>query len=288
MTNKYILARNLLLMAALDEIGAAAAGNGLDLVLLKGAALLSEEVYGPAEREMTDLDLLIRPEDENAFEELLTGLGFKAMENSSQAYYRMAAPSAPPVIADLHTALRHEKNTAALWSRAGRASTTAAVLGLEDQVLHLASHTLLHHGCLEELTLQDLGRLLSFVYAKADRTDFWRKTAAIAANAKLKPVIYPVFTRLSAAKPALLSPEELSPFEPRGTDKLKSRLFEKAAAKHTRLLEYLLPVVYRPSLFARYLFPGKVFLTKRYGKNSWTNHLKRPFQLLTSAFKKED
>ncbi len=289
MNNKNILARNLLLLAALEEISAAAAQNGLKLILLKGAALLAEAVYGPQEREMTDLDLLIRPGDENAFDALLTGLGFKPMENSTQAYYRMAAPAVPPVIADLHTGLRHEKETEALWSRAERASKTGGfrVLGFEDQVLHLASHTLLHHGCVTGRTLQDLGRLLGSVYGKEDRADFWRKASAIAADGKLEPVIYPVFSRFSAAWPGLMSAEELSVFKPRGAGKLKSRLFEKAAVKHIRLLEYLLPVLYRPPLFARYLFPGKAFLEKRYGRTSWTDHLRRPLQLLAAALGKE-
>jgi len=349
MADKGTLARNLLLLNALGVVCAAASEAGLKLVLLKGAALLAKGVYGPGERGMTDLDLLIRPEDEKAFDAMLTGLGFKPMENSSQAYYKITAPAAPPVIVDLHTGLWHEKDTGALWRRAEYAgpgmelppgrrqpadkslcgenaaaevrpraaqnrakagpvrnappkterrqspggNTAAetievAVLGLEDQLLHLASHTLLYHGCLATRTLQDIGRLLEFVYGKAERGDFWRKAAAIAEDGKLKPVLYPVLSIKGGKLFGLMSAEELSAFEPRGADKLKNHFFEKAAVKHTRLLEYLLPVLYRPSLFARYLFPGRIFLKKRYGKNSWTNHIRRPFQLITAILKKED
>jgi len=293
--DKGTLARNLLLLKALEEVCAAASETGLKLVLLKGAALLEQGVYGPGERGMTDLDLLIRPEDEKAFDAMLTGLGFKPMENSSQAYYKITAPAAPPVIVDLHTGLWHEKDTGALWSRAQHSGGKAAaetirlpVPGLEDQLLHLASHTLLYHGCLGGRTLQDIGRLLEFVYGKTDRGDFWRKASGIAVDEKLKPVIYPVLSRFSAARPGLMSTEELYTFEPHGTDKLKNHFFEKAAVKHTRLLEYLLPALYRPSLFAKYLFPGRTFLKKRYGKNSWTNHIRRPFQLIAAILKKEE
>lgn len=284
-----ILARNILLLGALEEISAAAAEKNLKFILLKGAALLTEGVYGPREREMTDLDLLIRPRDEKKFDDLLAALKFKPMENSSQAYYRMASPSAPPVIADLHTALWHEKDTQALWHRAERAAPGMSVpaLGLEDQLLHLASHTLLYHGFLDAKTLGDMAGLLEFVYGKTDRAGFWRKTADIAESGGLRPVIYPVLKRFSASTPALLSAGELAAFEPRGAEKLKSLLFEKAAVRHSRLLEYFLPGLYRPALFVRYLFPGKSFLEKRYGRSSWTNRFIRPFQLIKAILKKE-
>jgi len=285
-----VLARNILLLGALEEIRAAAGGKNLKFILLKGAALLAEGVYGPGEREMTDLDLLIRPADEKAFDGLLAALGFKPMENSSQAYYRPAPGAAPPVIADLHTGLWHEKDTAALWHRAVSCpeSPNIPVLGFEDQLLHIASHTLLYHGRLGSRTLEDLGRLLEFIYRKTERPAFWRKVSGIAAEEKLRPALYPVLTRFAAAAPALISGEELSAFAPRGAEKLKSRFFEKAASGYSRPLEYFLPALYRPALFFRYLFPEKSFLERRYGRRSWTNRFKRPFQLLKAIFKEEE
>jgi hypothetical protein len=283
-----ILARNILLLGALEEISAAAKGKSLEFILLKGAALLTEGVYGLGEREMTDLDLLIRPRDEKNFDALLTTLGFKPMENSSQAYFKMVSASAPPIIADLHTGLWHEKDTGALWHRAARASREMSfpALGFEDQFLHLASHTLLYHGFLDAKTLKDLAGLLEFVYRKTGRAGFWLKAADLARVGGLRPVIYPVLKRFSAAKPYLMSEDELAAFEPRGAEKLKSRLFEKAAIQYSRPLEYFLPGLYRPSLFFKYLFPGKTFLEKRYGRSSWTNRLIRPLQLAKAILRK--
>ncbi|MFA6435338.1 MAG: nucleotidyltransferase family protein [Elusimicrobiales bacterium] len=284
-----VLARNILLLGALEEIGPAAAEKDLRFLLLKGSALLTQGVYGPREREMTDLDLLVRSADETGFIALLAQLKFRPMENSSQAYYRPASRSAPPVIVDLHTGLWHEKKIEALWQRAERSSpdTKAPVPAFEDQFLHLASHTLLYHGCLDEKTQADLAALLAFVYGKTGRPDFWRKTAALAAGGGLRPVIYPALKRLAAARPELMSEPELMLFAPRGAEKIKSRFFEKAAAGHSRPLEYLLPGLYRPSLFLRYLFPDKRFLESRYGRSSWTNRFIRPFQLLHAVLNKE-
>lgn len=291
-----VLARNVLILAALDVIGAAAAEKKLKFMALKGAALLIEGLWPLGEREMTDLDLLIRPADEKAFDLLLAGTGFKPMENSSQAYYRMEAPSAPPVIVDIHTALWHAKETAALWHRsrvltgirpkgggAGRATTG---LGFEDQLLHLASHHLLHHGSLPTRALADLARLLEFVYSKTDRAAFWLKTSEIAEGDGLEPVVYPALRRLSAERPELLTALELSAFEPRGAGRLKRHFFEKAAAGYSRPLEYFLPGLYRPKLFFGYLFPGRGFLERRYGEASLLNRIKRPFSLLLAPFRK--
>ncbi|OGS54870.1 MAG: hypothetical protein A3J79_08565 [Elusimicrobia bacterium RIFOXYB2_FULL_62_6] len=287
---KDILARNILLLGALDEVITAAEEKALKLILLKGAALLAEGVYGPGERDMTDIDILVRPADEKAFDALLKGLGFEHMEGSSQAYARQAGEKAPPVLIDLHTGLWHEKDTEALWHRSARMreEMRAPSLGPEDQLLHLASHALLYHGRLEPRTITDLARLLGFVYMKKSRADFWRLAADIASGEELKPALYPVLARVAGAHPELVSKQELAAFEPRGAGRLKRLFFEKAAERHSRLLEYFLPGLHRPVLFAKYLFPGREFLDKRYGRSSWTNHLWRPIQLLRAILKKDD
>jgi len=285
-----VLARNILLLEALEEISTAAAEKSLKLILLKGSALLTEGVYRPDEREMTDLDILIRPDDEKNFDILLTGLGFKPMENSSQAYYRMASPSAPPVIVDLHTVLRHLTETSAAWHRCSRFSLSMRfpVLSLEDQFLHLAGHNLLHHGELGSKTINDLSSLLEFAYRHMDRSVFWIRNADLAAENGLRPLIYPVLSRLARTRPDLLSEAELAAFAPIGFEKLKNYFFERAAIQYSNTMEYMLPGLLRPALFIKYLFPGKTFLEKRYGKASWTNRLVRPFQLIYSMLKKED
>jgi hypothetical protein len=294
-----VLARNVLLLGALDAIAAAAAEKDLTFIVLKGAALLAEGVWRPEEREMTDLDLLIRPGDEKAFDVLLTALEFKPMENSSQAYFKMAGVFAPPVIVDIHTGLWHEKETKALWHRSRFLTVPVPELsdrlgrlphkglGFEDQLLHLASHTLLYHGSLTSRTLADIARLLVRVYASMERRAFWLKTSEIAAGEHLTPVVYPVLKRFLEAEPVLMSAAELAAFRPRGTDRLKSLFFEKASAGYSRPLEYFLPGLYRPRLFCSYLFPGKTFLERRYGKASLAIRLTRPFRLVAAVFGKD-
>lgn len=292
-----VLARNVLLMSALDGIASAAAGKGLDLVVLKGAALLYEGLRPMAAREMTDLDLLIRPGNEKAFDELMTASGFVPMENSSQAYYRTTGGGAPPVVVDIHTGLWHERDTAALWHRSRFLSGGAPPergeearlkgLGFEDQFLHLASHPLLYHGEMTPRCLEDLSVLLERIYAGTDRGSFWLKAAEIARAGGLGAVVYPVLRRLRGLNPGLISGDELSSFRPRGTGTLLGLFFERAARGHSRRMEYLLPGLYRPGLFFRYMFPGRTFMERRYGKDSAGNRLKRAFRLVRALLGKD-
>jgi len=56
------------------------AGAGLDIVLLKGADLRLRVYPDPAVRPMTDLDLLVPPEQAGRARSLLTGLGYTPLE----------------------------------------------------------------------------------------------------------------------------------------------------------------------------------------------------------------
>jgi hypothetical protein len=285
--DKTTLARNIMLMEAAGEVCAAAHAAGISVILLKGAALLEQGVYGLHERQMTDIDLFLKPGSLTAFERVISNLGYKPMENSSQAWYKMSSPDAPPSIIDAHIHLWHVKRVGMLWETAFAAGGKKhlCVLSLPDQFLHLAVHTLLYHGYLGKRTIADLARLLEHIYKWAVRGRFWLETAALCDEYALSPAIYPVLKRLCTAYPLLAGEGELVLFEPRGLNKLKSRMFDKAAGKHSNLLEYLLPALHRPDLAVRYLFPGGEFLRRRYGKDSRLNQIKRPFQLLLNIFR---
>jgi hypothetical protein len=303
--DKTTLARNIMLMEAAREACAAAHAAGIPVILLKGAALLEQGICRLDERQMTDVDLLLKPGDLDAFEKLVSDLGYGPLDGSSQAWHKILSPEAPPLIIDVHTGLRHIKDPEALWRTAGGTPVgkNAMVLSLPDQFLHLASHALLNHGRLGDRTLQDLARLLEHAYRGtwgkplllcppvaqspgrgAARTGFWLETAALSDLYALSPAVHPVLERLASARPQLAGAGELVLFEPRGLGKIKRRFFAKAAQEHSNFLEYFLPVLYRPGLFISGLFPGRKFLKRRYGNDSWTNQFRRPFQLLRNVF----
>jgi hypothetical protein len=277
--DKPAAARDILLLGALEEARAAAARSGVEVVALKGAALLELGLYQPGERGMTDADVLLRPGDLQAFEAVLKGLGYAPMPNSADAWVRPSGGSAPPVIIDVHTGLWHIRDTGELFRWGLEPGPGGLALNLSDLFLHCAAHPLLHHGELTPRALEDCARIA--LSAPGDGEKFWLQTARKAGLYGLRPVIWPVVARLE-----LLAGSRRELFRPRGLEKIKAAFFEKAAAKHSTPLEYLLPALHRPILFFKYAFPGRRFMERRYGKASPWAYALRPLRLLGALFRR--
>lgn len=281
--DKAIAAREILLLGAFEEARNAAAEAGIEIIPLKGAALLELGIYQPGERGMSDADVLLRPKDLARFEALLRGLGYRPMPNSADAWLKPSPNRAPPAILDLHTGLWHIKNTEELFTWGLEPGPGGLALNLADLFLHAAAHPLLHHGELTPRALEDCVRIA--LSAPGDGVKFWALTARKAAGYGLRPVVWPVLRRL-AAGPLAIPGAQLASLAPRGTEKIKAAFFERAALKRSVPLEYLLPVLHRPGLLVRYAVPEKRFMLRRYGAASAAVYLLRPLRLLFSVFRK--
>lgn len=276
--DRSVSAREIMLLGALGEARAAAATAGIEIVPLKGAALLELGIYRPGERGMSDADLLLRPKDLEAFEGILRGLGYAPMPNSADAWVKASGGEAPPVILDLHTGLWHIKNTEELFRWGLEPGPAGLALNLADLFLHAAAHPLLHHGELTPRALEDCARIAAAAPGGGEK--FWALVARKAELYGLRPVVWPVIMRLGLEEKFSL------PFAPRGLEKIKAALFEKAARGHSAPLEYLLPALHRPALLAGYLVPEKKFMLRRYGSASAFSYALRPLRLLLSVLRR--
>lgn len=281
--DKSVAAREIMLLGALGELRAAAAKAGIETVPLKGAALLELGIYQPGERGMSDVDLLVRPRDLAGLEKTLAGLGYKPMANSADAWYKPGFGSAPPAIIDVHTGLWHIKNTDELFNWGLEAGPGSLELNLADLFLHAAAHPLLHHGELTPRALQDCARIAA--RAPGDGGKFWNAVARKAGIYGLRPVVWPAVRRL-AAGPAAVPESALAALKPRGLEKIKAALFERAAVKHSAPLEYLLPALQFPGLALKYVLPEKRFMLRRYGGANLGLYLLRPLRLLWSVLRR--
>ena len=71
---RYHWVKNLLLMSELREILAALRNASVEVMLLKGAALINRYYHDPGLRPMSDLDIMVRPEDMKKVFGILTNL----------------------------------------------------------------------------------------------------------------------------------------------------------------------------------------------------------------------
>lgn len=266
-------AREIMLLCAFGEARAAAAAAGIKVAALKGTALLERGLYLPGERGMTDADVLVRPGELGAFEKVLSALGYSPMPHSADAWVRPGRGQAPPEIIDVHTGLLHAGDPESLFRDGLEDGPGGAALNAADLFLHAAAHPLLHHGELTARALEDCSRI-----ARAAGAGFWELVAHKAGEYGLRPAVWPAVKRLPGVPPGALDS-----LRPRGAEKIKAALFERAAARHSDFLEYLLPALHRPGLLLKLVFPGRRFMERRYGSASAGAHVLRPLRLLLSA-----
>lgn len=287
MNSPSILARNVLLMEAAEEICAEARAQGLRPALLKGAALLALGVFRPDEREMSDVDLLIDPAGKRKLEGVLSELGFEPMPDSDQAWTRGTGPASPPVIADIHTGLWHARARASHFLKSSvLAGDGMRCLCPEQLFAHLACHPLLHHGEFGGKAAADLARLGEWASRKKGRAIFLKAVQLECDRFRLRPAMTAALEATVRHQPGSFTAAELSAFAPGGLGKAQARLFRRAAERHSAALEYLLPVLHRPELLGLAFFPDSEFLKRRYGRSGLLTRLLRPFRILKKVIGK--
>lgn len=146
-------ARNSVLFTRLKEILTALRGAGIQVIVLKGAALASTIYPNRSARPMSDVDLMLRKPDLRGARDILVGAGyFSSSELSLETQTRIShhlRPLVSPkggIIVELHwTLVRPDRpfspDPDGLWERSLEVDITGVpvrVLALEDLVLHMS------------------------------------------------------------------------------------------------------------------------------------------------------
>jgi len=166
-----------MLLYELAQVQAALAGMDLDIVLLKGAAYLAQDLECSRGRLPSDLDIMVRRAHLEQVEQRLLDAGWQDTDlpDYDRAYYRRWAHQVPPLRAaghamevDLHHAIlpplgRIRIPVEELWSASRPVgSGRVRVLAPEDQVLHAVVHLFVDSDCTNRLRdLLDIGALLT-------------------------------------------------------------------------------------------------------------------------------
>ena len=159
--------------------------DGLDVLLLKGAALNLTVYERPDLRAMADVDLMVRPEHATRARQVLLTAGCRAGRDQvrddffPRYYYEVEVPTSDPapLRIDLHARplrpLRYARTIPddAFWHDAQAADIPGAdalIPSAENMLIHLAGHAALHGG----YRLRWLYDLQRFVQSDATRIDW--------------------------------------------------------------------------------------------------------------------
>lgn len=177
--------RNTLLLQELAEVLHQLAAAGIEVIVLKGAAL-AEMIYdNVAARPMSDLDLLIHPEDLLLTRQVLANLGyapagidmqvgFTEEFRNEEIFYQQGLLD---IYIDLHWRLispvyyQRTFGTDWFWETSFSVKINQApalILACEAQVLYLCAHLMLHHGGKSLLWLHDIAAVINFYQQKVD------------------------------------------------------------------------------------------------------------------------
>ncbi len=283
MNKVSIKARNVLLLSEVDRVCGKIYGKNIQIVLLKGTALLKEEIFEIGEREMSDVDILVKPEDLKGFEKILSELGFKPMENSSSSFIRKMPAGVPPLIIDIHITLRHLTDIKDFWREGIKPCTKNKNIFVpkdDEMLLHLIAHPFLHHGVFSEKNRKDVKQVL--IKKKLFKENFWRSLSEKARERKLCFMTVAVLTALEKEMPQLSSC--LSFFKPKFSETILLPFIKTALRKHFNLTEYAIPLFYNPKKTLKYLWLPDEPMERRYGKKDIKTRLNRLLQILKNIF----
>ncbi|HJS73900.1 MAG TPA: nucleotidyltransferase family protein [Vicinamibacteria bacterium] len=143
------LAKSVVRMHHVEELGEVAFRERLDLHLLKGAAFATTLYRDPGLRPMSDIDVLSSPAAFERWRRELEKLGYCLVDVSDHAIcYRRSATG---VLVELHRALTSASeflglDTRSLLERSRPFDGRLRTLSWEDHLLHLSLHASFQHG----------------------------------------------------------------------------------------------------------------------------------------------
>lgn len=169
--------------ALLDRIDAASRERQIGCIALKGSALRNFDLYGPGERPMGDVDLLVRVEDVSSMASALNDLGYvEAYTTQRHGVYASRQETTPrwlgehadnPLKIDLHVAVGEELpiRVVDITQRLLRARLRAGINSYPD-LASLLLHLLLHAAgnmrshTLRQIQLHDIAAVAALLWDK--------------------------------------------------------------------------------------------------------------------------
>lgn len=206
---KYTVYRNVLLSNELANVVATLRKEGVETVCLKGTTL-AEIIYGNAcLRPVTDIDILVHPEDKVKASDIIARLGYKptnTCKDSAHPFHEEYSKEAAfTLFLEIHWKLENKQLVTfpedKLWSRArplDQYGIASRMLSPEDNLMFLANH-LYKHNTHQLKLLCDIAELLK----KYEKTLDWIYITSSARSWQINSALY---LTLKRAKTLLKAP----------------------------------------------------------------------------------
>lgn len=266
--------RNILIFSELEEVLHALTCASIEVIVLKGAAFAHTLYPDLNQRELTDVDLLVKTKDFPAIDNILHTLGYRNLENSTTSYVK---DGVVPVLLDLNDHIRHlALPVSHLWNNAVPvviARVQTLMLCPQDNLIHVIGHMAVSHGTPLRKWLQDVDLIVRDSKPPLN----WNIAVRGLRESHLRIPAY--FTLLATQKEFAtpVAPGILNALAPGKKDWLQAGIFEAllVRGRHIPWVAYVLPVLITPGrknktrAILSYLFPCATDIRKRYRLPDW-------------------
>ncbi len=297
-----IALRNMLLLHALEDVLAHLVAEGIEVIVLKGAALALTVYQNIGLRPMSDVDLLIRPAQASAALHVMSELGYTheargtrpgdILAHECEVALTKPDPDAPMI--ELHWSLIDSPHYQRvidmdwLWATARPLmvrDTPALMLGPEAQVLHLCAHLALHHPSPAQphlLWLNDIVEVIRHYQGELDWDELLRRAQMYDLVLPLQRILPGLAAEWDAPIPDATLTALLS-LQPTWAEK---RVFGYMTDKRRTVgrrfwADVVTTVGWRERLgfAAANLFPAPAYMRERYGiQHPWLTPLYYPYR----------
>jgi len=288
------LGYNVFLLKTLQDILSACRNTSIDIIVVKGAALLEDLYPDLNSRKLSDIDLLVKETDLSQIQDILHTLSFEPLHNSRTGFIKKGNL---PVIVDLHVFLKHIPaiSNNELWKKSRQtriADTDTLSLSHEHALIYLSTHFIFSHEGNIEKWLIDIDLYVKKYLQEID----WKALETLIYKNNLQLPLYYLFGKIKAKYQTPFPPQFLNNLRPISEVTFQARLYKKmiCEGKNIPFIEYLIPLLPKKGLInkLRMIF-GSCFLPIAVMKNRYNTsnpllitglYILRPIILVTKGF----
>jgi len=198
-------------------------------IVLSGAALIETVYTNPAQRPMADIDLLVKPEDLTKLDFTLQRIGYtgKPALGNNEVHYSSPQSYIPEVTLDIQTSLWHltQEELNKVWQSVREIyldDTKALVLSSEDMLIYSLADTIVYHGFLSPIWLNDIKQIINRYETELD----WEIILSKIRQYHLRIPVYLVLKRMVDLGEIRIPEWILTRLKPRYSDHLKVRFYQ--------------------------------------------------------------